>query len=65
MSPEAEKVLTELHTRCGRCNHCGKKSCAGKASGSSLPSSLTLDDFLAALNAAFPVSTHKPIEAGV
>jgi hypothetical protein len=63
MSPEAEKVLTELHARCGRCKHCGKKSCHGKSSGSSLPSSLTLDDFLAALNAAFPAQSPVEVEA--
>lgn len=46
-----DRVINELHAKCGLCNHCGKKSCAGKMSGSKLPRTLNTDEVIAALTA--------------
>jgi len=51
---DREVFLTALHKSSGYCGHCGKKTCAGKASHSILPDKVRLSDVLNALNAAAP-----------
>lgn len=45
-----ERIVNRLHARCGICNHCGKKQCAGKAGNSRLPLKVNVEDVLWAIN---------------
>lgn len=44
-----ESIVMRLHERCGRCRHCGKKNCPGKANYSYLPLKVSADDVLWAI----------------
>lgn len=45
-----DAVIDRLHKSSGYCGHCGKKECGGKASNSNLPSRLSTQDVLDAIN---------------
>ena len=43
-----QKFFHALHEIVGVCGHCGKRKCAGKASHSILPETISLDNVIAA-----------------
>jgi len=63
MRIDEEKLMEELHRRFGRCTHCGKTDCAGKASGSKLPARMLTEGVMAAIDAAkllYPPEPKRP-----
>ncbi len=47
-----EELFSELHNTVGLCRHCGKHLCAGRASNSYLPESISTEDVLQAIEVA-------------
>lgn len=45
-----DKVIDNLHKSSGYCGHCGKTECGGKRGNSKLPSTLSTQKVLDAIN---------------
>ena len=54
-----DAIISDLHCRFGLCNHCGRRDCYGRESGTTLPRSVATQGVLDAINSAFGKQCDK------